>query len=134
VVTALLEQQQQQHLPSSWWDQDEDGDTTTRTDDDDHHAAVNASVCPECYSIRVRVRADNNNTRADSFAPFTCGDRIVRYHKSGNYPSLFEARRAVARDLPNDCGPCDPSSCRPHQTIFRRPDRMAPPIANATTH
>jgi hypothetical protein len=64
-----------------------------------------------------------------------CGDRILRYYdKTGVFASHQDARLAVARDHPLECGACDPASCRPHQTIFRRPDRMAPLIVAATTH
>jgi hypothetical protein len=106
---------------------------TTRSLQED---AVDAQVCPDCYSRVIDTRT-------------MCGEKIVKHYKSTSTNSGQKdndkdnasfrhdhaaARRAVALDHPVECGVCDPSACADHQTIFRRPDRMAPTIQVATTH
>jgi hypothetical protein len=95
-----------QEMVASWWNNNED--------------AVDAKVCPDCYSRIVDRKT-------------TCGTKINQYSKQPP-SSEEEARLAVAREYPDQCGVCDPANCAPDQTIFRRPDRMAPPIQAATTH
>lgn len=89
----------------------------TRLDED----AIDAKVCPECYSLRFENKV-------------TCGEKINKYIATGKYSTPTEARLAVARDYSDPCQPCDPSFCAKSQTVFHRPDRIAPPVQQATTH